>query len=162
MVEIFWNKVSQRNKFQLDLDDSTKYTKYNVVHMPENKSITSHTKNMKIWTIFHILHIPNGLKSKMLWQIYHYSSIGARAGHQRPQPLSTLDIIGFGIPIGAGTWQVTMTVSEGGVVTLFQIITVGVKWNDLTISWTLGWTLVHSSSTVDVGLSGVRLWGSDK
>ena len=94
--------------------------------------------------------------------LYHYGSIGARAGHQRPQPLATLDIIGFGVPISAGTWQVTMTVSEGGVVTLFQIITVGVKWNDLTISWTLGWTLVHSSSTVNVGLSGVRLRGSDK
>ena len=158
MVEIFWNKVSQRNKFQLDLDDSTKYTKYNVVHMPENKSITSHTKNMKIWTIFYIF----SMDSKMLWQIYHYSSIGARAGHQRPQPLATLDIIGFGISICAGTWQVTMTACEGGVVTLFQIITVGVKWNDLTISWALGWTLVHSSSAVNVGLSGVRLWGSDK
>ena len=66
MVEIFWNKVSQRNKFQLDLDDSTKYTKYNVVHMPENKSITSHTKNMKIWTIFYILHILDRLREAFL------------------------------------------------------------------------------------------------
>ena len=55
-----------------------------------------------------------------------------------------------------------MTVSGGGVGTLFRIITIGVKWNDLTVSRSLGGTLVHRSSAVDVGLAGVRLWGSDK